>query len=194
MKQTPTLATLPCKPKLGGKQFLLGMAAGRLQPRRSLEGCSRGEGNACKGCPPIISPAWADLAGLCTKFTGLRGSAAAALRGMLRSLWLLLAGHLGAGWVDARSANSISRAVSERQGVRGHELGRPVERLQVHPLLSSPLLNQRAQLIIGLHHHPALYGLPSHWAEIGACMRRPPLFRRHECGSRHITPDAPAAA
>ena len=67
--------------------------------------------------------------------------AAAALRGMLWTLWLLLAGRLGLAGVDARSANSIAGAVSERQGARGHELSRPVQSLQVHPLLGSPLLN-----------------------------------------------------
>ena len=111
--------------------------------------------------------------------------AAAALRGMLRTLWLLLAGYSdwGLAGVDARSAGSIAGAVSERQGARGHELGRPVERLQVHPLLGSPLLDQGAQLIIGLHHHPAVYGLPSDHAEVGACTRRPPPVRTHRHGA-----------
>ena len=70
---------LASKPKLGGKQFLLGTAAGSLQPRRSLGGCSRGEGNSYKGSPPIIVPVEANLAGLCTKSTGLRGWANALL-------------------------------------------------------------------------------------------------------------------
>ena len=113
---------------------------------------------------------------------------------MLRTLWLLLAGYLGVGWGRARSAKSIAGAVSERQGVRRHELGRPVEGLQVNSLLGSPLLNQCAQFIVGLHYHPAVYALPSDRTKIGACMHRTPLVRKHSCGSRHITPDAPTAA
>ena len=51
---------------------MLGTAAGRLQPQRSLKGCSQGEGNSYEGCPPIV-PAWVSLADLCTKSTELRG-------------------------------------------------------------------------------------------------------------------------
>ena len=75
--------------------------------------------------------------------------------------------------------------VSEGRGARSHELGRPVKGLQVHPLLGSPLLDQCAQLIVSLHHHPAVYELPSHRTKLGACTCRSPLFRNH--ADRHYS-------
>ena len=62
------------------------------------------------------------------------------------------------------------------------------------PLLGSPLLDQGAQLIVGLHDHPAVYGLPSDWTEIGACTQNTPLVRRRSCDLRDIASAAAAPA